>query len=244
MRILMGVVLAAGLAAQRPPDLSGVWQLNKARSTVEIQMAWAQIKMTSSVFSVYLRTFDEKGTEEGSDWRFTIGAGESSNAMHGAPMKSHAVWEGTTLVVQSATLFGSETLKTVDRWTLSEDGKTLTLVEKHRFGNEPEGTSVFVFERRTASAWPPPDSHKPAEEVYKNIQILKGISAERLPVVMGNFARALSVNCTYCHADGDFASDSKPMKQTARRMYEMVNTTNRDSFGGATALVGRATEAP
>jgi len=233
MRILLGVVLAAGLAAQSQSELSGVWQLNKTRSTVDIQMAWAQVELNGSVFAVNLRTFDAKGAEEVSDWRFTISPDESSNAMHGAPMKSHASLEGATLVVQSVTLFGSDALKTVDRWTLSEDGKVLTLVEKHQFGSEPEGTSIFVFERRPASAWPPSHSQKPAEDVYKNIHTLKGISAERLPVVMGFFTRALGVNCNHCHVDGDFPSDSKPAKQTARRMYEMVNAINRNSFSGS-----------
>ena len=87
-------------------------------------------------FSVNLRTFNENGAEEGFDWRFTIGPGESSNTMHSAPMKSHAEWQADSLVVQSVTMFGSDPLKTLDRWILFEDGKTLTLVEKHQNGNE------------------------------------------------------------------------------------------------------------
>ena len=232
MRILMGVVLAAGLAAQQRPDFSGVWQLNKEKSKVDIQMAWAKVALTRSTFSVNLRTFNENGAEEGFDWRFTTGVGESSNSMHGAPMKSRVEWQADALVVQSVTMFGSDPLKTLDRWTLSQDGKTLTYGQKHQNGNEPEGTSVFVFERRPDSAWPAAPS-KPAEDAYKNIQILKGVPAERLPVIMGLFARSLGVNCAYCHVAGDFANDSKPAKQTARKMYEMVNATNRDSFGNS-----------
>ena len=228
--------MVAGLAAQNRPDLSGVWQLNKERSQVDIHMAWAKVEMVGSSLSISLRTFNENGTGEGFDWHFTIGAGENSNTMHGAPMKSRVQWEGDALVVQSETLFGSDTLKTLDRWTLSEDGKVLTFREKHQNGNEPEGTSVFVFERRTASSWSDAQSRKRAEEVYKNIQILKGIPADRLPAVMGLFTRSLSVNCAHCHVDGDFASDSKPAKLAARKMYEMVKTTNRDSFGGSDAV--------
>jgi len=235
MRILVGVILAAGLAAQKRPDLSGVWQLNRERSKVDVNMAWVKIELTNSTLSVNLRTFSENGTEEGFNWRFTIGPGESSNTMHGAPMTSHVEWDGDALVVQSVTMFGSDALKTLDRWTLSEDGKTLTFREKHQNGNEPEGTSVFVFEQRPASSWPAASS-KLAEEVYKNIQILKGISAERLPLVMGLFTQSLGVKCAHCHVDGDFASDSKPAKQTARKMYEMVKTANRDSFGGSDAV--------
>ncbi len=232
MRILTGLILVAGLAAQQRPDFSGVWQLDKKKSNVDIQMAWAKVALTSSTFSVNLRTFNERGAEEGFDWRFDIGGGESSNTMHGAPMKSHVEWDGDALVVRSVTMFGTDALKTLDRWTLSEGGKTLSFRETHQNGDEPEGTSVFVFERRPDSAWPAAPS-KPAEEAYKNIQMLKGVPAERLPVIMGLFTRSLGVNCAHCHVAGDFASDSKPAKQTARKMYDMVNTTNRDSFGNS-----------
>jgi hypothetical protein len=235
MRILIGVVLAAGLAAQQRPDFSGVWQLNRDKSKVEIQVAWAKVELTPSVFSVNMRTFNESRTEEGFDWHFTIGAGESSNTMHGAPMTSHVEWDGNDLVVRSVTMFGTDALKTLDRWTISEDGKTLTFRETHRNGDEPEGTSIFVFERRPASAWPAAPSRL-AQEVYKNIQILKGVPAERLPVVMGLFTRSLGVSCDHCHVAGDFANDSKPAKRTARKMQDLVTAANRDSFGGSSAV--------
>jgi len=233
MRILLGVLLATSVAAQNRPDLSGVWQLNKQRSKVESEMAWAKVGLTDSTFTVYLRTFEAGGKEEAFDWQFALGAAESSNAMHGAPMKSHAGWEGEVLVVRSVTMFGSDALKTVDRWAVSGDGATLTYEEKHQYRDEPEGTNVFVFERRPASAWPAAQPGKLAEEVYKNIQVMKGTPAERLPVVMGSFTRWLGVNCVHCHATGDFASDAKPAKQTARKMWNMVAAINRDSFGGS-----------
>ena len=39
---------------------------------------------------------------------------------------------------------------------------------------------------------------------------------------MQGFNEALGVQCTYCHVPGDFASDAKPPKETARRMIAMV----------------------
>src|SRR5258705_13116266 len=42
--------------------------------------------------------------------------------------------------------------------------------------------------------------NKPAEEVFKNIQMLKGMPAARLLRVMEmGYARSLGVNCTHCH---------------------------------------------
>src|SRR5678815_841638 len=40
----------------------------------------------------------------------------------------------------------------------------------------------------------------PAEQVFKNIQILKGIPAGRLLRIMElGYSRSLGVNCTHCH---------------------------------------------
>jgi hypothetical protein len=227
-------LLAAVLVAQNEPDLSGVWQLDKAASKVDLAMAWARVELTGTTFSVLLRTFKADGKEEAYDWRFSLGPEESANRMHGAPMKSHAAREGDTVVVRSVTMFGSDALKTVDRWTLSADRNILTHEAKSQFAAEPERTSVFVFNRRPASAWPAaPASAKLAEESYKNIQILKGLPAERLPEVMASFTESLGVSCSFCHVDGDYAADSQGAKGTARKMWNMAAAINRDSFGGS-----------
>ena len=77
-----------------------------------------------------------------------------------------------------------------------------------------------------------------SEEVFKNIQILKGIPVDEFMDTMGFFAASLSLNCTDCHGDasaGDWAryADDLPLKQTARKMILMVNALNKNNFGGA-----------
>lgn len=230
------MLLAVSVLAQNGADMSGVWQMNKARSKSSSATAWAKVELKGTAFSVILRTFKDDGKEEAFDWHFALDSSESSNRMHGAPMKSHASREGNAVVVRSVTMFGSDALKTVDHWSLSEDGTLLTYEERHQFAAEPEGTSVFVFERRPESAWPASEAAKTAEQAYKNIQILRGISADQLPVVMGTFTSSLGVNCGLCHVAGDFASDAKPAKLTARKMWGMVAGINRDSFGGSAAV--------
>jgi hypothetical protein len=87
------------------------------------------------------------------------------------------------------------------------------------------------------------------EDVFQNITSLRGQSAELLNPTMVLFEAALGVGCGYCH-DNDAAKrdlDTKPQKQVARRMIEMVNAVNKNTFGGAprvtcfTCHVGRAT---
>jgi hypothetical protein len=72
------------------------------------------------------------------------------------------------------------------------------------------------------------------EDVYKNIKALRGQSAELLNPTMVMFEAALGVGCGYCH-DADAAKrevDSKPQKEIARRMIEMVTAVNKSTFGG------------
>lgn len=73
----------------------------------------------------------------------------------------------------------------------------------------------------------------PAESVYKNIKILKGMPAKRLPgiMVMG-FSRSLGMRCGGCHVRDNFPSDSLPNKRIAREMWAMVQTINKQTLPG------------
>jgi hypothetical protein len=70
---------------------------------------------------------------------------------------------------------------------------------------------------------------QPAESVFKNIKILKGIPAGRLVNIMNmGFGRSLGVSCGFCHVPGKWDLDDKEEKNTARLMFAMVQTINRD----------------
>src|ERR1700704_2914272 len=80
-----------------------------------------------------------------------------------------------------------------------------------------------------------------AEDVFKNIQVLKGISVDEFMATMGFFSASLGLNCTDCHiseSSGDWGkyADDTALKRTARRMVQMVNTINKENFGGRRAL--------
>lgn len=67
----------------------------------------------------------------------------------------------------------------------------------------------------------------PAETVFKNIQLLKGLPAGRLLRVMElGYSRSLGVTCTHCHIPGAWEKDDKPTKQVARDMAAMVGAIN------------------
>src|ERR1044071_8367506 len=51
---------------------------------------------------------------------------------------------------------------------------------------------------------PPSSKEKRVEQDKKNIQVLKGIPADRLTPIMFAFKNSLGVDCTYCHVKDQF----------------------------------------
>src|ERR1044072_4282109 len=68
--------------------------------------------------------------------------------------------------------------------------------------------------------------NQPAEQVFKNIQVLKGQQAGRIPNIMRTFTRALGVRCDFCHVCGEWEKDDKDMKRVARDMMHMTFDIN------------------
>ena len=65
-----------------------------------------------------------------------------------------------------------------------------------------------------------------AEKKYKNIQMLKGLPADRIESIMFAFKNSLGVECTYCHIKDQFEKDDRPAKQTARKMIALTRDAN------------------
>jgi hypothetical protein len=85
---------------------------------------------------------------------------------------------------------------------------------------------------RVASQQRPPLS----DQVFKNVQVLKGIPVDEFLGTMGIMAASLQFDCSDCHvnagtANVDWAADT-PRKIMARRMVSMVAAINQTNFGG------------
>jgi Photosynthetic reaction centre cytochrome C subunit len=69
--------------------------------------------------------------------------------------------------------------------------------------------------------------NEPAEKVFKNIQLLKGMPASRLLRVMENgYGKSLGVDCTHCHVADAWEKEDKPAKQITREMAAMTQAIN------------------
>ncbi len=76
-----------------------------------------------------------------------------------------------------------------------------------------------------------------AEDVFKNVPVIRGIPVDEFMDTMGMFSAALSLNCPDCHVPESSKTwerfaDETDLKIAARRMVTMVNNINRTNFGG------------
>jgi photosynthetic reaction center cytochrome c subunit len=94
------------------------------------------------------------------------------------------------------------------------------------------GLSLAVNRAGAQNAPPAADSGKTAEQVFKNIQTLKGIPADQLQPTMQFIANSLGVQCQFCHVQNAFEKDDKKSKLMARKMIEMQAAINKTHFEG------------
>jgi hypothetical protein len=76
-----------------------------------------------------------------------------------------------------------------------------------------------------------------SDEVFKNVQVLKGIPVDQFMGTMGIIASSVGKGCSECHvldSSGDWAlyAEDTPLKQATRRMLLMTKQINDTNFGG------------
>jgi hypothetical protein len=87
-------------------------------------------------------------------------------------------------------------------------------------------TAAFLFlplcaqEKKDTSTLPIPDP--------TNLKILKVTTGVDVGQIMRTFSSGLGVQCSYCHIEGNFASDDNPKKESARQMVKLIQKINTD----------------
>jgi hypothetical protein len=80
----------------------------------------------------------------------------------------------------------------------------------------------------------------PAESVFRNIKVLRGVPAGRLVRIMNvAFGKSLGVGCAHCHVVGEWDKDDRRPKQVARDMWTMMGTLNDELLAKIPNLEGR-----
>ena len=132
-------VLVSGAAAQKHPDFSGTWKINVEKSDPPPQRGgmgggqqWAEMTQVVTQTAEAIKVEVTMG-ERTQTLSYHLDGRESVNTgMRGAEMKSTSKWDGAALVTTGSTNMetpqGAMEIKTKETRTLSEDGKTMTVV--------------------------------------------------------------------------------------------------------------------
>ena len=138
--VAAGVMALLGTAmAVAKPNFSGWWTLNVSRSefgTVPKPTSHVE-QVTHNEPSLKVRTTQvgEMG-EFTTDYSYTTDGTECLNKFRGIDRRSTARWDGDSLVIESRMDIEGNPLTVTERWTLSQDGKILSI---HRHIKGPEG---------------------------------------------------------------------------------------------------------
>jgi hypothetical protein len=151
MRLLTIALLAASAAMAATPDLSGSWKLNVSKSSfgefpapssMNQKITHAEPKLTVAV----------KQSSDMGDFDFTSNyttdGKECTNAgFGGSENKSVVKWEGEALNIDTKGTFGDNAYSLKDKWTVSADGKVLTIA-RHFSSSMGELDQKLVFEKQ------------------------------------------------------------------------------------------------
>ncbi|MGZ5432890.1 MAG: c-type cytochrome [Thermoanaerobaculia bacterium] len=73
-----------------------------------------------------------------------------------------------------------------------------------------------------------PNAKKPAGEVFRNVQLMKDMPADRFLRIMDiGYRQSLGVGCDHCHVEDRWEADEKRPKRAAREMIAMVSMINK-----------------
>lgn len=124
--------LLAGTTAAKP-NFTGDWKMNGSKSSFGDFPAPSSLTMKISHDEPGLKVATAMVSEYG-DWNtdaaYTTDGKECINKMRENESKSVLKWDAEALVIDTKAEFGGSPMTIADKWSLSEDGKTLTIERK------------------------------------------------------------------------------------------------------------------
>jgi len=85
---------------------------------------------------------------------------------------------------------------------------------------------VFAQEKPAQQKQEKPDQAKRPIPNPTNLKVLKVATGPEVLQIMRTFTAGLGVQCSFCHVQGNNASDENPKKEVARHMIQMAQEIN------------------
>src|SRR5580704_10755430 len=141
----VATLAALALSAAAAPNFSGHWKLNTEKSKLDDPYQEERtIDHKDPELTVSLKALAD-GEEEVSTAKYRTDRKETRNMIDGDPLFTTAHWDGDALVFESQLISDTDTVELHDRWTLSVDGKILTVARRQKIGFD-EREMIFVFD--------------------------------------------------------------------------------------------------
>lgn len=231
MRFFLAVFLATAALAQQHPNLSGIWQMNPEKSKLPAggpRRMLIKIDHRDPKMDGIALVQSAAGSEVRSEFHYTSSGEEAIEASRGLHIRGR--WDGADVVIETtSTSPDGKEQRSQARFSLSADGKTLTMIQSN-------GTTTIplVLDRAApelAAEFSRPE--KKASEAYRNVRLLGDLTQSGLIDAMNVYRHSLNVDCGYCHTSGGaFEKDDLAAKETARKMILMVRELNQKLGSG------------
>jgi hypothetical protein len=124
----MLVIAVAAYAADKP-DFSGNWKMDADKSVfgpIPPPASMALVIDHKEPDISVNQTSTGPGGDQNATSKYSTDGKETINDFMGTSVKSKAHWDGNTLVIDSSLDAGGGPVKVTSKWSLSDDGKTLT----------------------------------------------------------------------------------------------------------------------
>lgn len=140
----------AALPLLAVPNFSGTWKLNTSKSDFGQMPPPNSMTRTITHEEPKLKVATKQSTDNGdfeSEFNYTTDGKECTNEMRGNPIKSVLKWDGDTLVITSKSKFNDNEMTIEDKWTVSADGSTMTLL-RHFSSSMGEMDTKLILEKQ------------------------------------------------------------------------------------------------
>jgi hypothetical protein len=151
MRRLLTAALLLASSAFAAPNLTGDWKLNLAKSQYGPMPAPVEVtrKIKLEGISLSMSTYQKTAQREStSELKYTTDGKVCVNKVTNGDSKGTARWEGNTLIIESSQQNGASEIKSRENWTLSSDGRTLTILTHLTIPQQGEIDVKQVFEKQ------------------------------------------------------------------------------------------------
>lgn len=148
--VVLAILAVATLPLLAKPNFAGDWKLNVSKS--DFGQMPAPDSMTQKIthedpnLKIAVKQTGERG-EFQFEASYTTDGKECSNQFGPGTVKSTLKYDGETLLITSKGTFGDNEFTMTDKWTISTDGKVMT-IQRHFSSAMGEGDQKLVLEKQ------------------------------------------------------------------------------------------------